>query len=379
VVSDAIYPYHKGGKEVRYHHICPRLARSGFDVQVFTMHWWKGSRRREEDGVRYHAVSRLVPLYVGERRSVLQAALFSIGCLRLLGHRFDAIEADQMPYLPLFPLRLVATIKRVPLVVTWHEVWGAAYWREYMGAFGVVGAALERLAMHTPDLIVAENDETRRRLLDAGLPAARVTVVPNGVDMAVIAAAAPAATTFDLIYVGRLLGHKRVDDLLTAVDRLGREGVPLTCAIVGVGPERERLEELASELDISEQVRFFGSLEQHADVYGLIKSSGVFVLPSVREGFGIVVVEALACGIPVITTDHPDNQARLLVEDGVTGWLCRPSGDGLAEAIRQSRRGQADLTRAAATLGICDWDRIVDRLAGLYETGSLVAAGARPA
>ncbi len=326
----------------------------------------------------YHAVSRLVPLYVGERRSILQAVLFSLGCLRLLGHQFDAIEADQMPYLPLFPLRLVASVKRVPLVVTWHEVWGAAYWREYMGGIGLVGALLERMAMHTPDLIVAENAETRRRLLDAGLAAARVTVVPNGVDMVQITAAPPSSVRFDLIYVGRLLGHKRVDDLLDAVDQLGREGEVLTCAIVGVGPERERLEELTSELAISEQVRFYGSLEQHADVYGLIKSSGVFVLPSVREGFGIVVVEALACGIPVITTDHPDNQARLLIEHGVTGWLCRPSGDGLAEAIRQSRTARADLTRAEEMLGNCDWDRIVDRLADLYETGVADGVGVKP-
>ncbi len=333
------------------------------------MHWWAGARRREEDGVRYHAVSRNVPLYVGERRSIVQALVFSLGCLRLLVHRFDAIEADQMPYLPLFPLRLVASIKRVPLVVTWHEVWGSTYWREYLGLVGLVGAVLERLAMRTPDLIVAENDETYRRLLDTGLPASRVTVVPNGVDMAVIGASPPAATNFDLIYVGRLLGHKRVDDLLDAVSRLDAEGLTLSCAIVGVGPERARLEALAVSLGVSEQVHFYGALEQHADVYGLIKSSGVFVLPSVREGFGLVVVEALACGIPVITTDHPDNQARLLIEDGVTGWLCRPSGDGLAAAIRESRRQPADLTRAEATLDTCDWDRIVDRLAGLYESG----------
>jgi glycosyltransferase involved in cell wall biosynthesis len=122
-------------------------------------------------------------------------------------------------------------------------------------------------------------------------------------------------------------------------------------------------------------VSFFGSLDRHADVYGLMKSSSVFVLPSVREGFGLVVVEALACGVPVITTDHPDNQARLLVEHGVTGWLCSPTGRGLAEAIRESRRVRADLTRAADTLGHCDWDRIVSRLAGFYETGNL--AGAR--
>jgi len=347
-------------------------------VHVFTMHWWGGSRRRVERGVRYSAVSRLMPLYVGERRSIRQAVVFSLGCLRMLGHRFDAIEADQMPYLPLFPLRLVASIKRVPLVVTWHEVWGAAYWREYMGRAGVIGALLERLAMRAPDVIVAENTETYRRLLEAELPATRVTVVPNGVDMSVIASAPPAAVAFDLIYVGRLLGHKRVEDLLAAVEHLRREGVTLTCAIVGVGPEQTRLEALAVELQVTEQVRFYGSLEQHADVYGLIKSSGVFVLPSVREGFGIVVAEALACGVPVITTDHPDNQARLLVEHGVTGWLCSPSGPGLADAIRQARGSRFDPTRAEETLGSCDWDRIVGRLADLYEQGSVAALPVAP-
>jgi glycosyltransferase involved in cell wall biosynthesis len=340
------------------------------------MHWWDGTRRREDRGVRYHAISRNVPLYVGERRSIVQALVFSLGCLRLLAHRFDAIEADQMPYLPLFPLRIVASVKRVPLVVTWHEVWGVAYWREYLGPLGVIGALLERIAMRTPDLIVAENDETYRRILDLGVSAARVTVVPNGVDMDVIGSASPAPTTFDLIYVGRLLGHKRVDDLLVALGRLRGEGLRLTCAIVGIGPERERLGALAAELGVAEQVRFFGSLEEHADVYGLIKSSRVFVLPSVREGFGLVVVEALACGVPVITTDHPDNQARLLVEHGVTGWLCPPTGDGIAAAIRESRAAPADLRRAEATLDQCDWNRIVDRLAGLYEVGLPVVAGA---
>jgi glycosyltransferase involved in cell wall biosynthesis len=109
-------------------------------------------------------------------------------------------------------------------------------------------------------------------------------------------------------------------------------------------------------------------LAAHADVYSLIKSSGVFVLPSVREGFGLVVVEAFACGVPVITTDHPDNQARLLVEDGVTGWLCPPNGAGLAATIRRSRSGPVDLTRADDVLDRCDWDRIAGRLGGLYET-----------
>lgn len=366
-MSDAIWPHHKGGKEIRYHNLCARLTRHGFDVQVFTMHWWSGPRHRDSGGIRYTAVSPCVPLYAGDRRSIAQAVLFSLGCSQLLWHRYDAIEADQMPYLPLFPLRLIATLKRVPLVVAWHEVWGDDYWREYLGRAGAIGAALERAAMRLPDQLVVHNEETRDRLTNNGVSAERISVLPSGVDLTQIAAANPDPAVFDLIYVGRLIEHKRVGDLLGAIGQLSSDGAPLTCAIVGDGPERDRLEQRAAELSISEQIRFFGTVDQHETVYGLIKSSGCFVLPSVREGFGVVVVEAFACGVPVITTDHPDNMARLLVDDGVTGWLSRPTVDGLACALRRSREQSCDLSRAAATLERCDWDRIAGRLAGLYE------------
>lgn len=368
MVSDAIYPFHKGGKEVRYHHLCPRLARQGFDVHVFTMQWWAGARHRRDDGVEYTAVTRCLPLYVGERRSILQAVLFSLGCFRMLGYHFDAIEADQMPNLPLFPLRVVATLKRVPLIVSWHEVWGEEYWCEYLGRWGVVGAALERMAMRLPDHIVAVNAETRARLIDGGVPAARVTVLPNGVDVEEIAAASPADTEFDVIYVGRLLEHKRVVDLVDAVGLLAGNGMALRCAIVGTGPERDALERRAVELNVEHQLSFLGSLDTHDAVFGLMKSSRVFVLPSVREGFGIVVVEAFACGIPVITTDHPDNKARLLVDDGVTGWLTKPDAESLAATIRTALSEPLDPDSTRDLLERCDWDRIAIDLGDIHTT-----------
>lgn len=342
-------------------------------MHVFTMHWWDGPRRRTSDGVRYTAVTPRLPLYVGERRSILQALAFSLGCLRLLGHRFDAIEADQMPCLPLFPLRLVATLKRVPLTVTWHEVWGDQYWRQYLGRAGAVGAVLERWAMRLPDLVVAENDETRDRLVECGVAPEILRVLPNGVDLDQIAAAPAAAATFDLIYVGRLIEHKRVVDLLDAIGLLADAGTTLSCAVVGVGPERERLEHRAHELGISDRVTFFGTLEHRSAVYGLIKSSRALVLPSVREGFGLVVVEAFACGVPVITTDHPDNQARLLVDDGVTGWLTRPTSEALAATIGRALAHSVDMTGTGDTVDRFDWDRIAVRLGDLYSSLGQVA------
>src|SRR5580700_7071664 len=106
LVSDAIYPYFRGGKELRYHELAARLGRRA-DVHVFTMKWWDGPSTRREGQVTFHAVSPLHAMYAGDRRSFLEAILFALGCLRLAWFRFDVLEADQFPNLHILTLRLV--------------------------------------------------------------------------------------------------------------------------------------------------------------------------------------------------------------------------------------------------------------------------------
>jgi hypothetical protein len=72
LVCDVIYPYSRGGRDLRYRELLPRLAEHA-DVNVYTMHWWDGPAIHRSDGVTYHAISRLVPLYTNERRSIWQA------------------------------------------------------------------------------------------------------------------------------------------------------------------------------------------------------------------------------------------------------------------------------------------------------------------
>jgi glycosyltransferase involved in cell wall biosynthesis len=336
VVSDAVYPFNKGGKEVRYYEVVSRLADLGFDVTVYTMKWWSGGPTHVDRGVRYRAICPLLDLYAGRRRSFLQAIVFSLACLRLFSADFDVLEADHMPYLPLFPLRLVAWAKRVPMVVTWHEYWGAGYWREYLGRSGIVAAGLEAAASRLPDVIVAVADETRRRLVEAGVSPTRVAVVEAGIDRALIAAIDPADEQIDVLFVGRLLSNKNVDVLLEALALLRQRDRRPRAVIVGDGPERSTLEALSASLGLQDQVRFAGAVDTLGDVYALMKSATVFALPSTREGFGITVLEALACGAVVVTSDHPDNQARLLVDHQVDGWVCEPGADALAAGLAWS-------------------------------------------
>lgn len=370
VVSDAVHPFNAGGKEMRYDALLHRLGRHDVTVDLYTMHWWKGPRTTLDRDIRLHALCPRLPLYSGRRRSIRQAVLFAAASLRLLGRRFDVLEADQIPYLQLFPLKLVSVVRRRPFVVTWHEVWGAQAWRDYLGpVLGRVAAAVERLSVALPDSIVAASEDTASRLAEVSDGKARVTVVPNGFDPAEVAAAPVAAEGSDLLVVGRLLRHKGVHLALEALALLRSRGRTLTMTVVGDGPERARLEEQARELGLAPLVRFTGILPDRADVLAQMKATSVFVFPTVREGFGMAALEALACGAPVVTTDHPDNIARRLVVPDLNGYLCRPEPVDLADAVARALDAEDRLRKGArAVAAEYDWDSLAAQLAKVYRS-----------
>jgi glycosyltransferase involved in cell wall biosynthesis len=370
VVCDVIYPYSRGGRELRNQELLPRLAAQA-DAHVYTMQWWDGPPERHADGVSYHAICRLHPLYRHGRRSIRQAAWFALASLRLLGCRFDVLEADQIPYVQLFVLRLVATLKRKPFTVTWHEVWSRAYWREYLGLAGWAAWALEQLAMRLPDTIIAASPQTAERLREVLGASVPITTVPNGIDLAAIRAAYPVADAADLVVVGRLIEHKRVGMVLDVMARLHAQGLPTTCRVIGEGPERAALEQQAQALGIAPWVEFRADVGEQKELYALLKSARLFVSLSVREGFGMAVLEAIACGLPVLTTSAPDNHAQHLVRDYSRGTVCEPGLDPVTAAVAGLLAGPdapAPDTDGPADSWLAgyDWPAVAEKLAGVY-------------
>jgi glycosyltransferase involved in cell wall biosynthesis len=145
---------------------------------------------------------------------------------------------------------------------------------------------------------------------------------------------------------------------------LRAEGTRLTALVVGRGPLAAQLRADSHRLGLADVVTFRDDIETNDEVYGLMKSARVFASPSIREGFGVAVLEALACGVPVVTTSHPENLARLLVEEAGAGQLCEPEPADLAAAIV---RATTDEGRARDDwLRRYDWDAVADRTMEAY-------------
>ena len=360
VVEDAVGPWSKGGREIRYAALMPRLARHGVSVELFTMRWWR-TEVPPQGEVRLVAICPLIPMYAGERRSIWQAARFAFGTLRLLSHDFDVLVADQMPILPLFPLRIVAWLKRVKLVVQWHEVWGAEYWHEYLGAAGRVASSLEWCTARLADHVVAGSADVRDRLLAVGVPRDRLSVVPNAIDRHRLEAVSGEPHGAEVVSVGRLIAHKRVDEAIRTVARLRDRGRPTSLTVIGDGPERGGLERLAAELGLTDEVVFAGSPDAQEDVWSWLRGARVLLFPSEREGFGLVPAEALALGTPVVVVDHPRNDATRLVDEGRTGSIVPPDDlDALASAVEHWLDAAIPRTEVTARFwgahGDLDWD-----------------------
>jgi glycosyltransferase involved in cell wall biosynthesis len=331
-VSDAIYPYNKGGKERRLHEVTRWLARRGHQVDIYTMNWWNGPRRIYQDGVRLHAIMAPRSLYVGERRSVVQALCFGLATTKLLFHPFDVLDIDHMPFFPLYTGRLVCALKRKQLIGTWHEVWGNDYWRRYLGRSGRFAALVERHAVRMPHHIVSVSEHTTNRLLTILTARQPIVTVPLGVDITTIDRVRPTSDGPDVLFAGRLLANKRVDVLILAISAAREQGYTLRCLVIGEGPERDRLEALTRKLSIDSLVTFLNFVEGD-EIYRIMKSARVFVLPSVREGFGLAVLEANACGTPVVTVCHADNAARHLIQEGRNGYVVGTDPEAIAQGI----------------------------------------------
>jgi glycosyltransferase involved in cell wall biosynthesis len=255
-------------------------------------------------------------------------------------------------------------------VTTWLEFWHG-HWQTYLNHGSAMAERIEWLAARASKTIVTISQHTTDGLVEAGVPNERITLIPPGIDWEALQAQEPDEAPVDLLFAGRLIRDKRVDLALQAVARVASIRPDIRCCIVGDGPERPQLEAMADDLGIRSNVRFLGFLDDSRDLYRLMRASKTFLFPSQREGFGIVVVEAAACGLPVIAIDAPNNAAAQLVRSGGFGFVCSADPNAIAEKVDILLSDHALRARLAAKgqewSRQYDWQTVVEKQRALYE------------
>lgn len=354
VVNDTVYPFAKGGAQKRVYEISRRLVQRGHDVHWYGMDYGAA----EIDGIRLHAVSPLYKMYTSTgRRKIWQVLNYTIR-LRIK-ERVDIIDCMNFPYLHCFRAKESAMRQRVPLIITWFEFWGD-YWYKYMGRIGWTGKIIEQIVTHLPNKIIADSDKVKQQLVGAKVGTKKIRVVPDGVDVKLISSVCPSKDKYDVVYVGRILAHKNVDVLIRTVAKME----DVTMAIIGTGSSENECKSLSAGLGLDKRVRFFGHIAKDVDVYSVIKSAKVLVLPSTQEGHPLVIPEANASGVPVIAIKGVCDE---FVKHGETGYLSRlhefPMGRLIARAIDLYPKFRVPCIKNAVQY---DWEIITDKVEAIY-------------
>jgi glycosyltransferase involved in cell wall biosynthesis len=310
-----------GGIESHVEALCGELQRS-MDIHVLVAN---DSRRGEEcviDGV---TVSR-----VAQSMNIAGAPVCPAMALKIRKNRPDIVHLH-LPN-PGGVLALLASGYRGRIVVTWHSDVIRQHW------LAKIFYPLQRILLKKSSAIVASSPNYIQSSLELSRFKNLCHVIPYGIDFHKFQNSDPAAVTSIrerfgpkiVLTVGRLVYYKGVEHAVRAMTMIGAN-----LLIIGNGPLKQTLQRQARELGVADRVFFLGEVEGSISPY--YQASDVFILPSIfrSEAFGIVQLEAMACGKPVVNT-HLASGVPFVSIDGETGITVPPgSPEAIANAVNR--------------------------------------------
>ena len=350
-----------GGGSLRNREVNSRLSAMGHTVDVVAANY-PGAQSRVEDGVRYR--------HCGLSRSYAFSLISHQLCLpAVVAAATRRVQPDVIveEFAPLTSSLGVGYWTRIPTVGVAQGFFAEEKAREYrLPPRLLVG--IQQWGTRSHRQLVAVSEEVKRQLVDVST-ASTVTVIPNGVDCAAAELArhfSTRQTVNVVVFLGRLeIRQKGLDVLLGAMSRTDRR---ISLLIAGDGKDKKKIEAAIAEAGLQDRVQLVGAVHGEAK-WRLIADAGLLVQPSRYETFGISVLEAMACGTPVVASDLPclrellPATAGLLVPADDPVALARGI-DGLLAVPEQLRAMQQAGPEIASRY---DWDTIARAQLAVYE------------
>lgn len=355
VAFDCIFPATKGGVERVLRGYAAEWAAQGHEVTYLTRRQ-PGAGESAIPGVRVEVIAGSAGLYdeTGTRR-LGPALAFSLALFVALFRRrraFDAVYVAATPALNVLAARAALAGTPVALLTEWVEVWRREQWLEYSGPLvGRLAGFAQALAIRLSRRSVVNSrlhGDRLRALHHRGRVFVTPGLLPDDEELGARPGLAPPDRA-QLLYVGRHIPDKKVELVPAVVAELRRAGRDVTAVVTGDGPTRSHAVDRAGALGVADVCSFPGFVEQDR-LDELMRSSSCLLHPSIREGYGLVVVEAAAAGTPVVVAAAPDNAAAELVTDGVNGFVAgSPDVGALSRAVASALDGGAELRRSTRT------------------------------
>ncbi len=364
-----------GGGERQFYEISRRVADRGHEVTILTCRFPGQPAEEIVDGMKIHRIGlSRDPKTGGARKTVLPIFSYIIKTARrAMKLAPDVIHCNT--YFPVYPGKMAARSKGVPLVSTFHDIYGMRGWIESQRSlvWGLLGHLATTIAARLPhDRIISVSPQCRQKLIDLGIRKDKITVIPNGVDLKLFDSTRVKKVPNQILYVGRLVDFKHVDWLIQAFSEVLKEVHSAKLKIVGGGPERGNLEALVKKLGLQRRVTFTGITPTYEAVTRYYKESEIFVLPSTVEGEAIVLKEAMAAGLPLIAINIPGSGVLSLVRDGENGFLLEPGrleliAEKMVRLLKDRKLREKMGAAGRKFIEKFDWDIIAGRTLEVYQ------------
>ena len=348
MIFDVSFPHVKGGGQRRLFEVGRNLSNLGYEVSWLTFNSWNINQPIiHENNIKYIGTRKLPPLYNSKgNRNKSEPVIFLFDIFKniLKIRKYDYVWVAQWPLVHLIPLIIFSKLLRTNLIIDWWEVWSFKNWISYSTIPGFIGYCIQQTTLFFVNIfnikVVTDNNLESRRLLASIKKPELLSVISNGVPEEDIQKADLnfSSEYFDVVSLGRLKNHKGVDFLIKSISILKQDyDLDLKVAIIGDGPEKENLVQLANSLNINQNITFFGEIEDFSNVYGIMKNAGICALTTHNGGGGnLTLLEAYGCGLPVVAFKVDEGIDEELIDSNKTGIFAdNVDENSLAEAIKE--------------------------------------------
>lgn len=346
-----------GGAEVHLHEILKRAVSAGHTVTQVS---------QAVEGLPCEEIIDGVRILRHGRRNTFNFSVKGFALSLGIGTNFDLVVED-LCKIPFYSPRW----SPVPVLTVVPHLFGTTAYREVAFPLAMYVNFMESFIprAYRASPFVAISESTKTDLIRRGIPADSISVIPCGIDTGFYSPGPPEPEQGTFLYVGRLKRYKGVHLIISALGLLREAGKDCRLVVLGSGDYDPELRKLTSRMGLEESISFEGFVPQERKLHWL-RRAWAAVFPSEKEGWGLTVVEANACGTPVIASDSEG--LRDSVRDGETGILV-PHGDleALAGAIARLSSDpelRKDLGRKGLEwAGNFDWDSTARRMLQVME------------